>query len=113
LRTVQDGRVLELRVLQGGAVVTGIVGSDLPATPAKFRVYIRNLATGMQAECSCGERGTCIHVAAVSIAAARTASNAAPELRVAKARSAGAVFQNAPVQQLCYVIEKVVGSSAG
>src|SRR5882757_2290697 len=69
-RLAQSGGVLEVRVLQGGNVVTGIVGADAAdATPgitsgaatsgvpgaksgAKYRVYIR----GTQRECNCGDR---------------------------------------------------------
>jgi superfamily II DNA or RNA helicase len=71
-RLAQSGGVLEVRVLQGGQIVTGIVGADGTAKPgaAKFRVYIR----GAQRECSCGARGDCVHIAAVSIVAARTGS---------------------------------------
>src|SRR5438094_10143749 len=68
-RIVQAGRVLEVRVLQAGNVVTGIVGADAAeaARASRFRVYIRNLAAKIEGECSCGERGGCVHVAAVSI----------------------------------------------
>ena len=62
----------------------GQVGSNAAATgggkgAAKYRVYIR----GTQRECSCGARGVCVHVAAVSIVAARTGGGA-------PARGAGA-----------------------
>src|SRR5262245_2037071 len=82
-RVVQDGRVLEVRVLQAGNVVTGIVGADAAEAPRanRFRVYIRNLNTKMQGECSCGKREPCIHVAAVSIVAARKNAGAATERR--------------------------------
>src|ERR1700722_4045790 len=75
-RLARSGGVLEVRVLQGGNVVTGIVGADAAGTsPAtKFRVYIR----GTQGECNCGQRGTCVHVAAVSIAAARSGGEKPP-----------------------------------
>src|SRR5882724_8789999 len=68
------GHVLEIRVLQAGNVVTGIVGADAADAQraAKFRVYIRNLTAKMEGECSCGARGVCVHVAAVSIVAVRT-----------------------------------------
>src|ERR1700719_2737131 len=73
-RVAQGGSVLEIRVLQGGNVVTGIVGADASDAQraARFRVYIRNPTARMEGECSCGERGVCVHVAAVSIVAART-----------------------------------------
>src|SRR3569833_141836 len=81
-RLAEGGGVLEVRVLQGGQIVTGIVGGDSASSAtsgvdagsakaggpaAKFRVYIR----GAQRECSCGARGGCVHIAAVSIVAAR------------------------------------------
>src|SRR5713101_528562 len=79
-RLVESGCVLEVRILQGGAVVTGIVGANSPASqPAvKHRVYIRRespTATGrrLDGECSCGDRSPCVHVAAVSIAAEKQA----------------------------------------
>src|SRR3981081_2710439 len=76
-RVARSGNVLEVRVLQAGSVVTGIVGADAADAAgaqraARFRVYIRNLTADMQGECSCGETGVCVHVAAVSIVAART-----------------------------------------
>src|SRR3954451_18672674 len=75
----ESGAVLEVRVLQGGQIVTGIVGGDSASmaeapvggtvsTPGaaatagaqvsgkpntRYRVYIR----GAQRECSCGSRG--------------------------------------------------------
>ena len=53
-RLARNGGVLEVRVLQGGNVVTGIVAADAAGT--KFRVYIR----GTTGECNCGERGPCV-----------------------------------------------------
>jgi superfamily II DNA or RNA helicase len=71
---VNGGSVLEVRVLQSGTVVTGIVGAQATGGPGatKYRVYIRDRAR-MEGECSCGERALCVHVAAVSIAAAQSA----------------------------------------
>jgi superfamily II DNA or RNA helicase len=65
---VDSGSVTDARVLQGGAVVTGVVG--------KHRVYIRRAGvTGgtskIEGECNCSERSPCVHVAAVLIAAER------------------------------------------
>jgi superfamily II DNA or RNA helicase len=101
-RLARSGGVLEVRVLQGGNVVTGIVGAD--AAGMKFRVYIR----GTQGECNCGERGVCVHVAAVSIAAARTGAESPPaQSRPVSQRPIGLPSQGASAQQLCYLLEKV------
>jgi superfamily II DNA or RNA helicase len=89
-RLVESGSVLDVRVLQGGGVVTGVVGGesqDRPST-ARHRVYIRrsnavpNAGTAVpgapsgfrkiEGECSCSERSPCLHVVAVSIAAERS-----------------------------------------
>jgi superfamily II DNA or RNA helicase len=141
-RVAHSGNVREIRVLQGGNVVTGIVGADAADAAdgqraAKFRVYIRNLTAKMQGECSCGERGVCVHVAAVSIVAVRTMdADAADGQRqdsrpvraggvasgIAQRTAAGVPLesastrrqrlavspvQSAPAQQLCYLLEKV------
>jgi superfamily II DNA or RNA helicase len=125
-RVAHGGNVLEIRVLQAGNVVTGIVGADAadPQRAAKFRVYIRNLTAKMEGECSCGERGVCVHVAAVSIVAAQTmAADASDERRrdTPPARARGvdsgmaprnAALQSAPAQQLCYLLEKVRGNGS-
>ena len=63
---VASGSVTDVRVLQGGSVVTGVVG--------KHRVYIRCASGGaggwkIQGECNCSERSPCVHVAAALIAA--------------------------------------------
>jgi superfamily II DNA or RNA helicase len=75
-RLVEDGSVVEVRVLQAGNVVTGIVdargdGGGAAIRPMKYRVYIRDRSK-LEGECSCGAREPCVHVAAVSIAAVRT-----------------------------------------
>src|SRR3979490_2430049 len=70
-QVAHSGSVLENRVLQAGNVGNGLVGRDAPGA-TKFRVYIRNLTAKMEGECSCGERGVCVHVAAVSIVAGET-----------------------------------------
>ena len=141
-RVAQGGSVLEIRVLQGGNVVTGIVGADASDAQraARFRVYIRNPTARMEGECSCGERGVCVHVAAVSIVAARTMdAGAADGQRPNSLRAGGLVsgtaqrssaglpldpastrrprvssaVQSAPAQQLCYLLERVPVGSAG
>ncbi len=61
---VAGGSVREVRVLQGGGVLTGVVGSA--------RVYIRRSGGKLEGECSCNERNPCIHIVAVSIAAERS-----------------------------------------
>ena len=121
---VQSGGVLEIRVLQAGNVVTGIVacdGAQVKAQPAtKYRVYIRNLTAQIQGECSCGDPGTCVHVAAVSIAAMRSTGAVGVSGAAGAAAAAGDPRRRSPAplptiarggaesataQQLCYVIE--------
>src|ERR1700733_3579074 len=62
-----DG-VSDVRVLQGGRVVTGIAGD-------RQRVYVQYQgadALTFEGECSCGEPSPCVHVAAVVMTAGRT-----------------------------------------
>ena len=63
---LESGGIKDLRILQGGGVVTGFVG--------RARVYIRRSNGRVEGECSCSERSPCVHVAAVSIAAERSAA---------------------------------------
>jgi superfamily II DNA or RNA helicase len=121
-RIVQEGRVLDVRILQAGNVVTGIVGADAAEAhePRKFRVYIRNTTAKMEGECSCGQRGICVHVAAVSIVAAGTAA-------VPSAGGTGGHFVQgthplpsadpsrgtSTQQQLCYLIEPATAAPSG
>jgi superfamily II DNA or RNA helicase len=67
---VEGGGARDVRILQAGAVVTGVVGNA--------RVYIRRSNGKLEGECSCNERGVCVHVVAVSIAAERSASTTVP-----------------------------------
>jgi superfamily II DNA or RNA helicase len=67
---VSAGSVREVRILQGGGVLTGVVGTA--------RVYIRRAAGKIEGECSCAERGPCSHVVAVAIAAETTGPMPAP-----------------------------------
>jgi superfamily II DNA or RNA helicase len=93
-RLIDGGCVLDVRVLQAGCVVTGVVG-DEPSSGAggiKHRVYIRRPAVNqaerlqgrdlddprIEAECSCAERSLCAHIAAVSIAATSNARVSMP-----------------------------------
>ena len=69
-RVVQAGGPRDVRLLQAGAVVTGVVGNA--------RVYIRRSTGKVEGECSCSERSPCVHVVAVAIAAERSASTTAP-----------------------------------
>src|SRR6202789_3399556 len=78
-RLVDIGCVSDVRILQGGSVVTGITGAD-PQTQqgaAGHRVYIQYRNTDglkIEGECGCGERSPCVHVAAVAIAAAKSSA---------------------------------------
>lgn len=74
---VENGCVSEVRVMQGGSTVTGVATGATPSGQhARHRVYIRyrtgpaGQAPAVEGECSCGERGLCVHVAAISLAAA-------------------------------------------
>jgi superfamily II DNA or RNA helicase len=71
---VESGAVRDVRILQGGTVVTGVVG--------KHRVYIRRPGLGgngrLEGECNCHERSPCVHVAAVAIAAEQSTATPAP-----------------------------------
>jgi superfamily II DNA or RNA helicase len=118
------GCVADVRILQGGRVVTGVAsagaGVDTPANhqTARHRVYIqcRSMNDGangpaIEGECSCGDRSPCIHVAAVSIVAAkslvkRSADQHRNEFDPLPRRSQDASMRSAPAQQaLCYLIE--------
>ncbi|HEY2400432.1 MAG TPA: hypothetical protein VGI23_08755, partial [Steroidobacteraceae bacterium] len=99
----------------GGTQVGSIAAANGgPKGATKFRVYIR----GAQRECSCGARGVCVHVAAVSIVAARTGGGAAARGSAAGVRAAPGLAgtgsalaaqvgaaQVGPAQQLCYLLE--------
>src|ERR1700722_19219645 len=64
------GGVSEVRVLQGGRVVTGIAGD-------RQRVYVQYQGANVQSfegECSCGELSPCVHVAAVVMTAGKILS---------------------------------------
>ncbi len=77
-RLVDEGRVTELRVLNAGGVVTGVVHEEAAGgANAKRRVYIRRASSAArpEGECSCGVARACTHVAAVLIAAAANASS--------------------------------------
>ena len=69
---VEGGGVREVRVLQGGTVITGVVG--------KHRVYVRRPAGNarLEGECNCNEHNPCVHVAAVVIAAAQNTATPTP-----------------------------------
>lgn len=112
-RLVEDGCVSQLRVLQAGAVITGIVdaGPQAARPAAGYRVYIQRSANGSdpgsEGECSCGERAPCVHVAAISIAAAKGASTPSVAVRTAASARPAVSAQGAPIlqQRLLYVIE--------
>ena len=78
---LEAGCVSEIRLHQNGSALTGIVRAESPTAShvRTHRVYIRraNGSAPHQAECSCGASGTCVHAAAVSMAAARGTQTAA------------------------------------
>jgi superfamily II DNA or RNA helicase len=108
-RLVDAGCVFDVRILQSGRVVTGIARA-LNDQTAKHRVYIqRSLdVPTIEGECSCGERSPCVHVAAVSIAAAKSLGRTPDDHRKEPDPSPrlphDALARNAPAQQrLCYL----------
>ena len=119
--------MLDVRILQGGTIVTGVVGAIAQASqPAgKHRVYIRRSSGAaadrkINGECSCGDRSPCVHVAAVSIAAEKQALTPAAALHRTGAqhslqRSAAALTRSAPAQQqrLYYVLESSEPETVG
>ena len=77
----------DVRILQDGSVVTGVVG--------KHRVYIRRLrgvggSWKVEGECNCSERSPCAHVAAVLIAAEGRAAGTGVAARGGTGIGAGA-----------------------
>ena len=118
LRLLDSGGVFDLHILQAGRVVTGIAGAAANPDVTRHRVYIRQAGDSgnglhdrqIEGECSCGEHGHCIHVAAVAIAAARGARGAATDHRrvpeaVQQRISPAALSARTQRQQLCYLIE--------
>lgn len=105
---VRGGAVSELRVLQSGMVITGVVAGD---AAQRYRVYIRHAAPNdpqiAEAECSCGKEGPCLHVATVAIAAisntpgVTTTQRPAPSLQRATSASLGPQLQ----QRLYYLLQ--------
>src|SRR5690242_1200450 len=70
---LHTGGVSDVRVLQAGAVVTGVAVAQAQPGAAQsrgHRVYVRRRSAGIESECSCGETAPCVHVVAVLIAAA-------------------------------------------
>lgn len=104
------GNVIDVRILQASHVVTGIVNADERngQRAGRHRVYIHYKSGQMQSECSCGEHSPCLHIAAVSIAAAqgasRAAANALPassSARIANPCAQGAQGQRQHLFYLC------------
>jgi superfamily II DNA or RNA helicase len=104
------GGVSDVRVLQGGRVVTGIAGD-------RQRVYVQYQgadALTFEGECSCGERSPCVHVAAVVMTAGKILG--APADNRLKGTSplppppTPTAERSAPLRQaLCYLIEPNAG----
>lgn len=108
----RGGAVSELRVLQSGLVVTGVVADEA----TKRRVYIRHAAANdpaiAEAECSCGKPSPCVHIAAVSIAAASNAASVAAPQRPASSLQRATTASTGPQlqQRLYYLLQS---TSAG
>jgi superfamily II DNA or RNA helicase len=81
-KLLAGGTVRDVRVLQGGTVITGVVGSA--------RVYIRRANSKVEGECSCRERNPCVHVVAVTLAADATAATAPANIRPSAVEPAAA-----------------------
>jgi superfamily II DNA or RNA helicase len=126
-RLVDAGCVFDVRILQSGRVVTGIAGTDTRAIDqtVKHRVYVQyrsmddrsTNSPSIEGECSCGERAPCVHVAAVSIAAAKCLSDhrddgvplPRPPKQVAPivptALKVPTTLNDPTQQRLCYVLQ--------
>lgn len=123
---VDSGGVSDIRILQTGSVVTGIASAGPQANQrtTRHRVYIQYRTGGpeqrIEAECSCSERSPCLHVAAVSIAAAGISHKPADQCHSgsdpAPRRSANVHTRSAPAhqqQRLCYLLDSASSSAAG
>lgn len=120
---VDAGCVSEVRVHQKGSVITGIVREEPLAAVhgRRHRVYIRraNGSSELQAECSCGAVGICVHAAAVSLAASSPAQERPPpaghpalSARLhAPGADAGLRAARAAPQQLLYLLESDAAST--
>ncbi|MFC4309257.1 SNF2-related protein [Steroidobacter flavus] len=112
---VRGGAVSELRVLQSGLVVTGVI-ADESAAAKRQRVYIRHTGPNdpqiAEAECSCGKPSPCVHIAAVSIAAVSNApSVATPPRPTSSLQRATSVSAGPQLQQRLYYL--LQSTSAG
>jgi superfamily II DNA or RNA helicase len=116
---VSDGAVGELRVLQSGMVVTGVVNVDA-SSKQRHRVYIRRAGSPgelriVEAECSCGNDARCVHVAAVTVAAVEQSGSSLTQQRTeSSSRSVSRTPQESAVsaapglqllQRLFYVLQ--------
>ena len=92
---IAAGGVTDVRILQGGGVITGVVG--------KHRVYIRRLAESgkIDGECNCNERSPCVHVAAAVLAAEKNPTSEVPAARRSVATSPSGTAQQ---QRLLYLL---------
>ena len=105
---VRGDAVSELRVLQAGLVVTGVVADESAATKRQ-RVYIRHTTPNdpqiAEAECSCGKPSPCVHIAAVSIAAVSNApSVATPPRPTSSLQRATSASTGPQLQQRVYYL---------
>jgi superfamily II DNA or RNA helicase len=104
------GGVSDVRVLQGGRVVTGIAGD-------RQRVYVQYQgadALTFEGECSCGERSPCVHVAAVVMTAGKIlgapADNRLRGTAPLPQPPTHGAERSAPLRQaLCYLMEPTAG----
>lgn len=109
---MSGGAVGELRVLQAGMVVTGVVNVDA-SSKQRHRVYIRRAGSPgdlriAEAECSCGNDGHCVHVAAVTVAAVEQPQSPAaprPVINSSQAPATSATPGQQLLQRLFYVLQ--------
>jgi hypothetical protein len=100
-----QGGSVEIRSLQEGRVVTGLVHSPTSRTE---RVYIQQSLHGIDGECSCEDAFNCVHVAVVLVHALQqvVAENCSAVSRSATGASTGRMPREAvPMQQLYYLLE--------
>jgi superfamily II DNA or RNA helicase len=108
-RLIDRGEVLDVRILQAGRVITGVVD-----VAARYRVYIHKSDGGgkIEGECNCGAPDPCVHVAAVLLAAATGAAQTPPEIhraRQAPPLSSNTSAHGAPSQQRLYYLLEFAG----
>src|SRR5262245_30197257 len=106
-RFMQRGRVSGLRVLQNGAVVSGIATLDgeSPERTRTFRVYVRLGNGRIEGECSCRGTQPCEHVAAVLVEGKKSAQPATRPDQPAQSPRPPNQASRTSRQHLCYLLQ--------